>query len=248
MRHNKELRNRNIYRIIKWYDGFFCPRCHSKELLKHEDNIYSNHAYECLDCGDEFYIDGFGSAEYDFHKKDYTKKEAMNIFRKIRWEKGVYCPYCNSDKYHKRGKEKSVQKYQCKNDEYCGKTFNDLTNTIFENSKIPMNEMFYMLSHIFRDDITIEELSGNTNFSLHSIEKKAKLFKDCFKSEKEEKKTFSDAKLFYLGVYLEDMAKKNNFPSNIINDHVHLVDLILKYDPRVFEKVLRKREKQRQKN
>lgn len=48
------------------------------------------------------------------------------------------CPHCNCDKFIKYGKYKGLQRYKCIN-ENCLKTFSKKTNSIFSNSKKPLD-------------------------------------------------------------------------------------------------------------
>ncbi|MBP1912508.1 IS1/IS1595 family N-terminal zinc-binding domain-containing protein [Thermococcus stetteri] len=66
-------------------------------------------------------------------------EECYRTIRQIRWPDGVTCPYCDSKNIQKNGHTpKRAQKYHCKN---CRKHFNDLTGTIFDHRKFPINEM-----------------------------------------------------------------------------------------------------------
>ena len=57
------------------------------------------------------------------------------------------CPFCESALIVKNGKTKSgIQRYLCKN---CEKKFTPLTNTIFEDRKIPLSEWIEYLLHLF---------------------------------------------------------------------------------------------------
>lgn len=60
----------------------------------------------------------------------------------------LYCPHCGSKKIVKNGLRKNdgIQKYLCKD---CKKSFNPLTNTIFDSRKIPISEWFEYLLHLF---------------------------------------------------------------------------------------------------
>ena len=70
-------------------------------------------------------------------------EKSFRIIREVRWKDGVRCPYCESKEIVKYGhNEKGAQRYKCKN---CGRLFNDLTNTIFERHKLPINEMVYII-------------------------------------------------------------------------------------------------------
>lgn len=59
--------------------------------------------------------------------------------RKLRWENGVHCPHCDSEKIVKRGfdsKDKFCQRYKCGS---CSKQFDDLTGSIFANRHQPLS-------------------------------------------------------------------------------------------------------------
>ncbi len=73
-------------------------------------------------------------------------EKCYDMVRKIRWKNGIVCPYCGSKEISKYGRSsKKSQRYKCKN---CEKLFNDLTKTIFDHHKFPINEMFYILGNI----------------------------------------------------------------------------------------------------
>ena len=73
-------------------------------------------------------------------------EKCYEIIRKAKWKDGITCPYCNSKEILKYGSNsKKSQRYKCKS---CGKLFNDLTNTIFEHHKFPVNEMMYILANM----------------------------------------------------------------------------------------------------
>lgn len=57
------------------------------------------------------------------------------------------CPYCNSEKFIRSGHYgNGIQRYKCKE---CGRRFSPLTNTIFEDRKIPISEWIEYLLHLF---------------------------------------------------------------------------------------------------
>jgi len=59
---------------------------------------------------------------------------------------GVRCPHCGSSRLHRDGyTEKGAAKYHCLN---CHEYLNDLTKTIFEHHKFPIEEMFYILKEM----------------------------------------------------------------------------------------------------
>lgn len=79
---------------------------------------------------------------YENKHTSVTKTE-INLINSI---KASTCPYCGSNHFKKNGHRKDgVQTYYC-ND--CHKRFNPLTNTIFDNKKIPISERMEYLINI----------------------------------------------------------------------------------------------------
>ena len=60
------------------------------------------------------------------------------VVRQLRWPEGVRCPHCQSAGIAKRGfhsQQKARQRYRCHG---CGREFDDLTETIFEDHHQPL--------------------------------------------------------------------------------------------------------------
>lgn len=59
----------------------------------------------------------------------------------------LHCPYCNSEKFNKRGvTSNGIQRYCCS----CGRTFLPTTNTIFDGRKIAISEWMEYCLNLFR--------------------------------------------------------------------------------------------------
>ena len=73
-------------------------------------------------------------------------EECYERLRRTRFGATEACLYCGSENVIKKGTtEKDAQKYRCKE---CDSWFNDLTGTLFEHHKFPIEEMFYMLKEM----------------------------------------------------------------------------------------------------
>lgn len=73
-------------------------------------------------------------------------EKCLDYLRNLRWPEGAKCIYCGSSRIYKDGyTDKGASKYHCLN---CNRYFNDLTNTIFEKHKFPIEEMFYILKEM----------------------------------------------------------------------------------------------------
>lgn len=78
-----------------------------------------------------------------------TESRCVKVIRKLRWPNGIKCVYCNSDHIVKYGSQREhVNRYLCRK---CHRTFSDLTGTIFENSKLKLNEWFYIARELQRN-------------------------------------------------------------------------------------------------
>ena len=69
----------------------------------------------------------------------FNEQKCQEYIRKLRWkDRPFICPHCDSDniknwgKYHRK---KGLKRYICKN---CNRTFNDLTNTLLDGCKLPI--------------------------------------------------------------------------------------------------------------
>jgi transposase-like protein len=105
-------------------------------------------------------------------------ERAIEIFRCIRWNNGVYCPKCRSFEVNNRGTYKQLNRYTCKN---CNTNFNDFTGTIFHKSKISLGEIFYILNNL--GNKSIKQMSEELNCSRQSINRISKLFQKKVDSE-----------------------------------------------------------------
>lgn len=84
-------------------------------------------------------------------KRDYNhrhpKLDDMNEAQFLNSYKVKECRYCGSDNIKRNGySDNGIQRYKC-ND--CGKRFNILTNTIFDNHKLSISEWMGFLLDIF---------------------------------------------------------------------------------------------------
>lgn len=87
-----------------------------------------------------------------FHVGDFmpTEERCAEVLRELRWSKGVECPRCRSKSVIKYGKwRKCYQRYECKS---CQCYFNDLTGTIFEGSKIGLEEFIYVAKRLLEKE------------------------------------------------------------------------------------------------
>jgi transposase-like protein len=86
-----------------------------------------------------------------FERKDVASKDLEALcaqrLRRARWPEQVKCPHCDSEAVTDTRQYMGVfQRYLCL---VCGRTFNDKTGTIFENSKVPLSawaEAAYLLT------------------------------------------------------------------------------------------------------
>ena len=113
-----------------------------------------------------------------------SEKVAMEVFRRFRWDKDIYCPYCESKNHNKNGKDGETQNYICMN-EKCNKSFSDCTKTFFAYHKIPMKDIFSIFYICYHSpDKTIKEIAKELETSPRHISPKVKFFKEVFLKER----------------------------------------------------------------
>lgn len=76
----------------------------------------------------------------EINKKFNTKAKCVDYLEKLRWEKSVLCPKCNSSRVLKN--KKQIGRYYCYG---CKTTFSILTDTIFENTRLPLPKWFVII-------------------------------------------------------------------------------------------------------
>lgn len=111
-------------------------------------NIYNYQKYhnfydeeDALDTFDEL-IDETTTIQYQ-NKHPKTSALEIKLINEIHIKQ---CPFCGSANIIKFGKRKDgIQTYKCKD---CCKRFNPLTNTIFDNKKIPISEWIEFLINL----------------------------------------------------------------------------------------------------
>jgi transposase-like protein/IS1 family transposase len=93
-----------------------------------------------------------------FSITDFMPSEAkcVKVLRELRWPGGRRCPRCNSRQTVKFSPvRKAMHRYICKK---CHRTFTDLTGTVFERTKLDLNEWFYIARELQRG-ISINQIS-----------------------------------------------------------------------------------------
>ena len=78
-----------------------------------------------------------------------SEEDCVKALRKLRWPDGITCPRCGLSSIWKFSPAKgATHRYICNR---CDRTFTDLTGTIFERSKIRLDEWFYMARELQRN-------------------------------------------------------------------------------------------------
>ncbi|CEG13135.1 conserved hypothetical protein [groundwater metagenome] len=140
------------------------------------------------------------------HYNSSVKKDCLEMIEKARWKDGVFCPYCKSQEVVKNGWDDSdgvkVQKYMCK---HCEKTFNVKTKTIFENSKIPLQKWFTMISLLGTNSILF--LSEFLNIAYSNAYRMAKKIRSVISVEEGKRILHGDIELEIDEMYISSGQK-----------------------------------------
>jgi len=96
--------------------------------------------------------------------------QCWDIVRQVRWSEGVLCPQCESKDCYKNGKSKRQihnQKYHCKS---CEKHFDDLTDTIFSGSQLPLEHWIVAL-YLMHLNISNSQIAEELDISLTTAQR-----------------------------------------------------------------------------
>jgi transposase-like protein len=113
-----------------------------------------------------------------------SDKQAIEIFRCIRWANGVFCPNCKSFEIVMAGGGcgGKPNRYICKD---CDSSFNDFTGTMFHKSKISPGEFFYILFNL--NGKTVKQISKELHCSRQSVHRIQKRFSEKTKDQSKNK-------------------------------------------------------------
>lgn len=123
-------------------------------------------------------------------KKRYPRESAcLEHFSKIRFRNGLYCPLCGSTTAYEY---KKSRRYRCGS---CKKDFNALSNTVFENAHLELNQYFLILGLLTQSTEAVPlkkivELSGATEKSVRRV---LRLLKDGLPVDQSTKATTQGA-------------------------------------------------------
>ena len=99
--------------------------------------------------------------------------------RNIRWANGVCCPTCQSQEISKNGGSPR-QRYLCTS---CGKNFDDLTDTIFSGSKLPLK--FWVLCLYFMGlNLSNSQIAKELDVSLPTAQKMTQDLREALDEKK----------------------------------------------------------------
>jgi len=96
-----------------------------------------------------------------------------NLLRELRWEDGVKCPNCQSLDVIKDGKNENHphrQNYRC---HPCLKNFDDLTDTVFSGSKLPIKTWVLCL-YLMGLNLSNSQISKELDLSLKTAQSMTK--------------------------------------------------------------------------
>jgi transposase-like protein len=105
-----------------------------------------------------------------------TEAQCIRVLRKLRWPNGIACPLCGSKHVVKyKPHRKVMHRYLCR---HCHRTFNDLTGTIFANTKLNISEWFYIARELQRG-ISINQITKDLGRSYEHVMDAAHKIMDC---------------------------------------------------------------------
>lgn len=98
-------------------------------------------------------------------KGETVQEACIEWLRQARFGETVTCVYCGSDDlWHRGTTRKGAQRYECQG---CERVFNDLTDTVFNNRKPTIEELFYMIRE--RPAASMSELTRRLDWGYDAV-------------------------------------------------------------------------------
>lgn len=105
-------------------------------------------------------------SQIEFLKKFSTNKDCADYIAELRWGGFPICPFCGCDKIYtltppkdENENKKIYHPYKCSHKE-CRLKFNSTTNTIFQGTKLPLTDWFFL---IYSQSINLKNVSSRQN-------------------------------------------------------------------------------------
>ncbi len=114
-----------------------------------------------------------------------NQEACIEYLESIRWGDEPQCPHCSSDKIARKAENKRVGRWNC---HACKNSFNVLSGTIFQGTKIPLQKWFLAISLIInaKKSLSSYQLGRDLNLNqrsawyLHMRIREAMVDKDAF--------------------------------------------------------------------
>jgi transposase-like protein len=102
-----------------------------------------------------------------------SERRAANLLAQIRWRDGVYCPRCRAESVIRYGSYREFQRYLCKD---CDRTFNDQTDTVFEQSAVALRKWILAVYTYIRFNTRLRQPDVEINVSYKTIYRRVQRF------------------------------------------------------------------------
>ncbi len=105
-----------------------------------------------------------------------TEEKIVKTLRKIKWPKGFLCPDCGSKRIYQVNSKGKIKKYYCKD---CLKSFSDISQTIFQKTRIPLTKWLESFEMFQKDpDITARQLKNDLEISYTAARRMRRILVD----------------------------------------------------------------------
>lgn len=99
-----------------------------------------------------------------------TQESCYTLLREVRWSEGLCCAHCQSESVVRNGPSSHnpfIHRYECKS---CGKGFNDLSETIFADSKLDLR-VWILALYFLGLNLSTRQISQELDISEKSAQK-----------------------------------------------------------------------------
>ena len=98
-----------------------------------------------------------------------SDEQVAEMIKAFKWPRAITCPRCGSANVKRNGKSDKrpgVQRYLCKD---CGKSFSDVTGTIFERTRLRLRDAMLVLYLHFKLGLSALAVSRETGVGYKAV-------------------------------------------------------------------------------
>jgi len=105
------------------------------------------------------------------------ESKCYELLRSLRWPDGLFCPKCSSNQVVKNGHDSNCCSKQCYRCQDCQSYFNDLTDTIFSDTKVSL-KIWVVALYLMGLNLSNKQISKELDISEPTAQRMTRILRE----------------------------------------------------------------------